>query len=86
MPIFDFRCGKCSATFELLVLSSTTAACPQCGSPDLEKLISGFAVSSAGISQANIQAARRRTAASASYKDQKKAEAEGIAASIKEHG
>ncbi|MBS4095235.1 MAG: zinc ribbon domain-containing protein [Sulfuricella sp.] len=39
MPIFDFRCGECSKTFELLVRSATVPACPACGSEQLEKQV-----------------------------------------------
>jgi hypothetical protein len=64
-----------------LVLKTTVAACPACQSQELEQLISGFAVSSESISQANVKAARRKFASSSNYKDQKVAEAE----EIKEH-
>jgi putative FmdB family regulatory protein len=86
MPIYEYRCRACSREFELLVLKTTIAECPECRSVELEQLISGFAVSSDGIQKANIQAARRQTAASTSYRDQKKAETESVIASIKEHG
>jgi putative FmdB family regulatory protein len=56
MPIFDYECRKCGEQFELLVLKGTVAACPACQGQDLEQLISGFAVSSESISQANLQA------------------------------
>ena len=78
MPIFDYQCRGCGEEFELLVLKGTVAACPSCQSQDLEQLISGFAVSSDSIRQANLQAARRKHAASSNVKDQKVAEAEEI--------
>ncbi|ARU30249.1 FmdB family transcriptional regulator [Sulfuriferula sp. AH1] len=40
MPIYDYRCNNCDKTFELLVRSTTVFACPQCGSLQLEKLVS----------------------------------------------
>jgi len=40
MPIFDYRCKACDKTFEMLVLSGETPACPACGSIELEKLVS----------------------------------------------
>jgi putative FmdB family regulatory protein len=85
MPIYEYQCRRCSEQFELLVLKSTVAACPSCHSPDLEQLLSGFAVSSDGIRKANIQAARRQTAASTGYRDQKKAEAESLTKAINDH-
>jgi len=43
MPIYDFRCKQCQKVSEVLVSSSTewkTPACPNCGSQNLERLIS----------------------------------------------
>ncbi len=40
MPLYDYRCQACQHTFELLVRASTVPACPQCGSTQLEKLLS----------------------------------------------
>lgn len=78
MPIYDYQCRQCGEAFELLVLKTTVAACPSCQSQDLEQLISGFAVSSASIRQANLQAARRKYKASSTFKDKKVAEADEI--------
>jgi len=78
MPIYEYECRGCGEQFELLVLKNTVAACPACQSEDLEQLISGFAVSSAEISQANVKAARRQLASSSNYRDKKVAEAEEI--------
>jgi putative FmdB family regulatory protein len=81
MPIYEYECRGCGHQFELLVLKDTVAACPECRGKKLEQLLSGFAVSSESTRQSNIQAARRKLAASSNYKDQKVAEAE----EIKEH-
>jgi putative FmdB family regulatory protein len=78
MPIYDYQCRGCGHQFELLVLKTTVAACPECQSQDLEQLLSGFAVSSDAITRANVKAARRQFAASKNYKDQKVAEADEI--------
>jgi putative FmdB family regulatory protein len=40
MPLYDYTCKKCSQTFELLIISSTKAACPHCGSAKLQRLVS----------------------------------------------
>ena len=40
MPIYDFRCTQCAAQFELIVLGSNTPTCPECGSSDVQKLVS----------------------------------------------
>lgn len=78
MPIFDYECRKCGEQFEALVLKGMVAECPACHGQDLEQLISGFAVSSESIRQSNLQAARRRYAASSTVKDKKVAEIEEI--------
>lgn len=44
MPLFEYRCKTCDAKFELLVMGSTTPACPSCNSKKLEKMLSTFAV------------------------------------------
>jgi len=46
MPIYEFQCRACETRFETLLRSSDTAACPECNSEDLKKLISAHAVSS----------------------------------------
>jgi putative FmdB family regulatory protein len=48
MPLFEYTCRACDSQFELLVRGSTPPACPSCGSADLEKVLSMFAVSSEG--------------------------------------
>jgi putative FmdB family regulatory protein len=78
MPIYDYQCRGCGHEFELIVLRTTVVACPECGGIDLEQLVSGFALSTASIRQANLKAARARYANSKNYKDQKVAEAEEI--------
>ncbi|BBO99745.1 FmdB family transcriptional regulator [Sulfuriferula nivalis] len=40
MPIYDYHCSNCNNKFELLVRSTTVIACPECGSAQLEKLVS----------------------------------------------
>ncbi len=51
MPIFEYRCGKCGALFEELVMrASQEVSCPSCASTDLEKLISAVAKSCGGCS------------------------------------
>jgi putative FmdB family regulatory protein len=59
MPIFEYRCNKCSQEFEALILpAKPTASCPSCQSEDLEKLLSGFALSTDGTRRANAQKSR----------------------------
>jgi len=46
MPLYDFVCRSCGHEFEALVRPAEAARCPKCDGVDLEKLLSGFAVSS----------------------------------------
>jgi putative FmdB family regulatory protein len=78
MPIYEYECRGCGEQFELLILKGTVAACPACKSEDIEQLISGFAVSSAEISKANVKAARSKLKTSKTYVDRRVAEAEDV--------
>jgi putative FmdB family regulatory protein len=61
VPIFEYRCRGCGTRSELLVLSSSpTAACPSCGSEDLEKLMSASAVSSSSTQKRSLDGAKAR--------------------------
>jgi putative FmdB family regulatory protein len=87
MPIYEYRCRRCAGEFELLILpTSPVPACPACESPDIEQLLSGFAVSSEGVSEANLQKARRKYAASGERKDKQVAEVEYMKKEHEEHG
>jgi len=60
MPIHDFHCPACKSHFELLIRSGAPAACPQCQSMAVEKLLSPPAPQ--GKSAAIVRAARTRAA------------------------
>lgn len=66
MPLYDYECRTCGHEFELLVRTGDTPACASCGGTDLERLLSGFAVSSEHTRALNLAAGRRARA-----KDQK---------------
>ena len=85
MPIFEYECRGCGHQFELLVLKGTVVACPSCQSADLERLLSGFAVSSESTRQSNLQGARKRFANSRDLKDRKVAETEDVREHIKDY-
>jgi putative FmdB family regulatory protein len=87
MPILEYLCKACGRRFEFLKLPTTTTvpACPNCQSGDLERLLSGFAVSTPELSKARVKDARRQLKASGDYKDKKVAEAEYIQEHIREH-
>lgn len=43
MPIYEFRCKRCSAKFgDLVALGTETSTCPICGEPGAAKLVSKF--------------------------------------------
>jgi putative FmdB family regulatory protein len=48
MPIFEYICRECSKAFEAIVYGTQQAECPGCGSAELEKQISVFAVARSG--------------------------------------
>lgn len=53
MPIYEFICKECKQPFEKLVRSAgsiSTVTCPSCGSPDVQKELSVFAMKSTGAS------------------------------------
>jgi putative FmdB family regulatory protein len=62
MPLYEYQCRACSHCFEALVRGSEQPTCPSCHSDDLERLLSMFAVSSDGVRQSNLKAARQRHA------------------------
>jgi putative FmdB family regulatory protein len=49
MPIYEYRCEDCETAFEKLVRAfREEVACPRCGSTELERLLSTFAMSGTG--------------------------------------
>ena len=58
MPLYEYECRVCHHRFELLVLVSTTPACPACKGTDLDKLLSISSVSSDGTRQRSLGLAR----------------------------
>lgn len=48
MPVYEFYCGDCHAIFNFLsrqVNTDRQPKCPRCGRPELERLVSRFAIS-----------------------------------------
>ena len=76
MPLHEFECRACGSCFELLVRGAATPACPSCLSADLERLISGFAVSSETTRGSALQAARRKSVHSRDRRDKQRADVE----------
>jgi putative FmdB family regulatory protein len=45
MPIFEYKCRECGLKFEKIIVSSAIKVeCKKCGSSQVEKLLSVFAV------------------------------------------
>ena len=52
MPLFEYRCSKCSSKFEVLhksIRNIESVECPECHSTEINKLLSSF--SAAGFSK-----------------------------------
>jgi putative FmdB family regulatory protein len=60
MPIYEYRCTACDEAFEALIRGSEAAACPECGSADLERQTSLPTVQSSGTRANALEAARKR--------------------------
>ncbi|MDD4171137.1 MAG: zinc ribbon domain-containing protein [Syntrophomonas sp.] len=51
MPIFDFKCQECGHKFDLMISNADKdkAQCPQCGTTNLQQLLSSFSTSRLGV-------------------------------------
>jgi putative FmdB family regulatory protein len=43
MPLFSYHCTGCDTDFEALVIGAAPTPCPECGSLELEQLLSRVA-------------------------------------------
>lgn len=59
MPIYEYRCTKCSHEFEKLVRHNDVPTCPQCASAEVAKKLSLGAVVSTTKSRARTTAIAR---------------------------
>ena len=76
MPIYEYTCRGCGRDFELLVLKSTTLACPSCASADLERQMSVPAVKSESTHNLAMRAAKKRDTKQASEQNRAQREYE----------
>jgi len=78
VPIFEYSCRACGHHFEFLKLPSTQDApkCPACQGEDLERLLSGFTMSTRELTKARVNAARKQQLGSKEYKDKQIADTE----------
>jgi putative FmdB family regulatory protein len=53
MPIYDFKCADCNVVSEILVRTTNGESphCPECGSMNLEKLVSSSYMIKMGASE-----------------------------------
>jgi len=62
MPIFEYKCQDCGAQFERIITSSSAGVvCGKCESPNVDKLISVFAVAKSSHSAPPFDAGPCRT-------------------------
>jgi putative FmdB family regulatory protein len=87
MPIYEYACRACGHHFEHLLLPTATTepACPECQSHDLERLMSGFALSTRDMTKARVKAARKQHSQSKDTKDKQIAEVEYIRHHMEDH-
>ena len=63
MPLFEFQCRACGEQCEVLVRPSTPApTCSHCGSAELERLLSTFAIDSKATRDVALSSGRKRAA------------------------
>jgi putative FmdB family regulatory protein len=60
MPLYSYHCAECDKDVELLISADDTPACPNCGNPDMERLMSR--VAPPGKSRGIIKSARAQAA------------------------
>lgn len=51
MPIYEYECKKCAEAFEILVFGNKDVSCPKCGSNEVKKKFSTFAMK--GVEKGN---------------------------------
>ena len=62
MPLYEYECRGCRHQFEALVRGADVPSCPSCKSQDLERLLSGFGMSSKEHTRELVKAERKRLA------------------------
>jgi len=87
MPIFEYACKACGHQFEFLKLPATPDAtrCPACQAEDLERVLSGFAMTTRELSKTRFNAARKQQLGSKEQKDKRVAAAEEFEHHRREH-
>jgi len=62
MPIYEYQCVVCGNQYEQLIRSSrdSTPPCSSCGSDNVARIVSAFAVDSQSTRQMTLASARRK--------------------------
>jgi len=60
MPLYEYKCARCGEAFEALIRAGTVTTCPQCGSVDVERMLSMFAVSSDQTRSSSLKIAKQK--------------------------
>jgi putative FmdB family regulatory protein len=72
MPIYEFKCTKCEAFFEVIVMGSEdkNIGCPECKSTEFERVVSrtNFNMGSSGKGQATGVQTQERSCSGGSCK------------------
>lgn len=73
MPIYNYRCTACEATFEKLMgMKDPTPVCPSCGSPEVSRQLSRVATT--GKAEAIFASARKQAAREGHFSNYSKSE------------
>lgn len=55
MPIYEYRCNRCSKDFEELILSKNEEVfCPKCGTPEVARKLSVCSIRTGGSSGVDL--------------------------------
>jgi putative FmdB family regulatory protein len=60
LPIYEYKCAKCSTEFELLVRGSMVPKCEKCGSEKVDRMLSLPSIKSETTHGLAMKAAKRR--------------------------
>lgn len=81
MPIYEYQCDACGSALEKLqkISDPPLQECPQCGKPELRKLVSaaGFRLKGAGWYETDFKSGKKKNLAEASDKPSGSSKSDG---------